>query len=114
MRAPSAVAVVLLLSGCLPFHLWHRDRHEDPALDRKAVYTKEEPVSLIAADGSRCLVREDQYADIRVGDRIWCVWSMKNARKTPYSLGGAHVEPPGERREPGSSSSGGKRGFDWP
>ena len=110
MRALSAAAAVLLLSGCLPLHLWHKDRHKDPALDRKAVVTKEEPLSLIAADGSRCLVGEDKYAHTDIGDRVWCVWSAKNGRKTAYTWNDEN-EPPGKRREPGS---GGFHIFDWP
>jgi hypothetical protein len=118
MRALSAAAAVLLLSGCLPFHLWHKDRQRDPALDRKAVITKEEPTSLIAADGSRCLVGEDKYAHTDIGDRVWCVWSAKDGRKTAYS-GLAQDAPPGQRREPGSGESdSGKSGwlhiFGWP
>ena len=116
MRALSAATVVLILSGCLPFHLWHKDRHEDPALDRKAVVTKEAPTSLIAADGSRCLVGEDKYAHTDLGDRVWCVWSAKDGRKTAYSLDDAS-EPPGERHKPGSSGSGKSGGFHifgWP
>lgn len=116
MRALSAATVVLLLSGCLPFHLWHKDRHEDPAPDRKAVVTKEAPTSLIAADGSRCLVGEDKYAHTDIGDRVWCVWSAKDGRKTAYSTD-ASDEPPGERHKPGSSGSGRSGGFHifgWP
>jgi hypothetical protein len=116
MRALSAAAAILLLSGCLPLHLWHRDRQRDPALDRKAVLTKEEPTSLIAADGSRCLVGEDKYTHTEIGDRVWCVWSGKNAEKTAYSVGTGE-EPPGNRHEPGSSGtakSGGFHIFGWP
>lgn len=114
MRAPSAAIVVLLLSGCLPTHVWHKDRHKDPAPDRKAVLTKEKPTSLIAADGSRCLVGEEKFAGTRVGDRVWCVWSAKDGRKTAYSPSDEDV-PPGERRKPGSSGTGGgQRVFGWP
>jgi hypothetical protein len=116
MRALSAATVVLLLSGCLPFHLKHQDRHQDPALDRKAVITKEAPTSLIAADGSRCLVGQDKYAHTDIGDRVWCVWSAKNGRKTAYSFDGSD-EPPGERQKPGSPRSGKSGGlhiFGWP
>ena len=112
MRALSAATVVLFLSGCLPFHLKHQDRHQDPALDRKAVVTKEAPTSLIAADGSRCLVGEDKYTHTDIGDRVWCVWSAKNGRKTAYSGLDDGNQPPGERHEPGSGGSG-KSGKSW-
>jgi hypothetical protein len=113
MRASIAATAILLLSGCLPLHLWHHEREDDPALDRKAVLTKEAPLSLIASDGSRCVVTEGKYAHTDIGDRVWCVWSAKNGRKTAYSEGDLG-NPPGERREPGSSSSGGKKIFGWP
>jgi hypothetical protein len=116
MRASIAATAILLLSGCLPLHLWHHEREDDPALDRKAVLTKEAPLSLIASDGSRCLVGEDKYSHTDVGDRVWCVWSAKNGRKTAYSVGTGE-EPPGDRHEPGSGGSGKswwKHIFGWP
>jgi hypothetical protein len=100
MRALSAAAVVLMLSGCLPLHLWPGRKHHDPAPDRKAVVLKEDPTSLIASDGSRCLVGEKKFAHTEIGDRVWCVWSAKNGRKTAYSVGN-QGEPSGRAR-PGS------------
>ena len=101
MRALSAVTVVLMLSGCLPFHLRHSDGSRDPVPDRRAVVMKEAPVSLIASDGSRCLVGEKKFTNTEIGDRVWCVWSMKNGRKTAYSMGDEGQTPSG-RRHPDS------------
>lgn len=109
MRALTAAAVVLILSGCLPSHLWHKDSHRDPAPDRKAVVLKEGPTSLIASDGSRCLVGEKKFAHTEIGDRVWCMWSAKNGRKTAYSVGD-QGEPAGRQR-PGS---GGTSSGIWP
>ena len=109
MRALSAAIVVLMLSGCLPFHLLNRDRNPDPALDRKAVFMKEAPTSLIASDGSRCLVGEKKFTDTDIGDRVWCMWSAKNGRKTAYSLGDVG-EPSGHDRV----ERGGRHAGIWP
>lgn len=109
MRALSVAIVVLMLSGCLPFHLLHRDRHRDPAPDRRAVVLKEAPLSLIASDGSRCLVGEKKFAETEIGDRVWCMWSAKNGRKTAYSWG--DEGQPSGRRHP---ESGGVHIGIWP
>ncbi len=106
MRASSLAAVAVLLSGCLPSHLWQRERHRDPAMDRKVVVSKEKPISLIAADGSRCLVTEGKYSGTALGDHVWCMWSAANGQRTAYSWG-PRDEPPGERRDPGSGGGGG-------
>lgn len=97
MRALSGVIVVLMLSGCLPFHLPHHEGSDDLPLDQKAVALKEAPVSFIASDGSRCQVGEKKFAKTDIGDRVWCVWSDKNGRKTAYSWGGIG-EPSGRPR----------------
>ena len=109
MRALSAAAVVLMLSGCLPFHLWPGNKHHDPVPDRKSVVLKEDPTSLIASDGSRCLVGEKKFAHTEIGDRVWCVWSVKNGRKTSYSTGS--IGSPSGRSRP---ESGGVHIGDWP
>ncbi|HEY9516908.1 MAG TPA: hypothetical protein VIQ74_14615 [Gemmatimonadaceae bacterium] len=75
----------------------NRDRNPDPALDRKAVVMKEAPTSLIASDGSRCLVGEKKFTHTDIGDRVWCMWSAKNGRKTAYSTGDLG-EPSGRDR----------------
>lgn len=108
MRALSAVIVVVMLSGCLPFHMPFRigrssllaraDSVPRPTLDHKAVVLKEAPTSLIAADGSRCLVSTKKYSETPIGDRVWCIWSGKDGRKTAYSFNG-HGQPSGRHRE---------------
>lgn len=97
MRALSAAIVVLLLAGCLPFHLLRRDGPRDPEVDQKVVAMKEDPTSLIASDGSRCLVGEKKFAGTDIGDWVWCMWSEKNGRKTAYSWGDVG-DPSGQRR----------------
>ena len=43
-------------------------------LHRKAVVGKEAPSTLVARDGSRCVVDPGRYERREVGDRVWCVW----------------------------------------
>jgi hypothetical protein len=43
-------------------------------MDAKRVAGKESPVTLIAEDGTKCVVTEDRYRETRVGDEAWCVW----------------------------------------
>jgi hypothetical protein len=74
------------------------------------VASKENPTSLIADDGSRCLVTSGKYASTDLGDRVWCMWNAVNGQRTAHSWG-VGDEPPGKRREPGS---GGNRGKSWP
>lgn len=109
MRALCAVAAVVTLSGCLPLHLWHKKPRPDPVPDRRAVVTKEAPTSLIAADGSRCLVGENKFAHTDIGDRVWCVWSAKDGRRTAYTWDD-NGEPSGRHRP----ESGGFHIGGWP
>jgi hypothetical protein len=46
----------------------------EPAVASKRVSSKEAPATLVAEDGSRCIVTEGQYRDTRVGDTAWCAW----------------------------------------
>jgi len=43
-------------------------------LHRKRVADKQEPGTLVAADGTRCVVGSARLAKREVGDRVWCVW----------------------------------------
>ncbi|MCA1791143.1 MAG: hypothetical protein LC667_15190 [Thioalkalivibrio sp.] len=40
----------------------------------KTVSAKEEPVTLIAADGTVCVVTGDKFNRVKTGDRVWCNW----------------------------------------
>lgn len=43
-------------------------------LARKRVATKQEPHTLVAEDGTSCLVSADRFRDVSVGDAELCVW----------------------------------------
>jgi hypothetical protein len=49
-------------------------RRSRGGLHRKLVSAKEEPFTLVAADGTRCEVREKTYRKLEVGDRARCLW----------------------------------------
>lgn len=110
MRIWSVAAVIVLLCGCLPSRLRPGERQRDRDVTQKVVVSKEKPTSLIAADGSRCLVTSGKYSKTDLGDRVWCLWNVANGQRTAYSWGNRD-EPPGKRREP---ASGGSCGSSWP
>ena len=47
----------------------------DARENKKRVTAKQEPVTLIAADRTQCLVDQEDFRRIRVGDEIGCLWS---------------------------------------
>jgi hypothetical protein len=46
----------------------------------KVVAGKEEPVTLVALDGTRCIVPLGRFERTRPGDRVWCDWRPRGAR----------------------------------
>jgi hypothetical protein len=49
----------------------------DPALSQKTVTSKEPPTTLVAFDGSTCLVTEKRFREFVVGEKAWCVWVFR-------------------------------------
>ena len=45
-------------------------------MDAKRVAGKEPPTTLIAEDGTKCVVTENRYRETNVGDEAWCVWRL--------------------------------------
>ncbi len=88
MRVLPVVALMLLVS-CR----WHGMDHpplggrggggatpsgsstSEPTMTQKAVSAKQDPRTLIATDGSRCVVTDARYRDTNPGDKVWCVWT---------------------------------------
>jgi hypothetical protein len=66
-----------LLAGCINTVPLPRVNPDvpSPALERKVVSGKREPLLLIASDGSSCPTTERRYQRARPGDRVWCVWT---------------------------------------
>lgn len=48
---------------------------KDAALSQKTVTAKHEPATLIAFDGSKCLVTTSKFNETVVGTKVWCVWT---------------------------------------
>lgn len=48
----------------------------DVRMDAKRVAGKEPPTTLIAEDGTKCVVTENRYRETNVGDEAWCVWRL--------------------------------------
>ncbi|MCC6929647.1 MAG: hypothetical protein IT359_11710 [Gemmatimonadaceae bacterium] len=71
-------------------------------LAEKPVASKEAPTSLIAVDGTRCLVTEEKYRNTAVGDRVWCYWTQDGSQSaTSSAAGGAGRRPAGARGSAG-------------
>ena len=49
----------------------------DVRMDAKRVAGKEPPATLIAEDGTRCVVTEGRYRETEIGDEAWCVWRVQ-------------------------------------
>ena len=95
-RAVSAIALVPLLSACLnlfprpiedvhrrgspstpteiPVHRNGADSAFTLGLSRKPVSGKEEPATLLARDGSRCIVTEKRFKEVALGEQVTCAW----------------------------------------
>lgn len=50
-------------------------RRRSPAISAKEVRRKVEPSVLVARDGTRCLVTENRFRRIEIGDWIRCAWT---------------------------------------
>ena len=58
------------------------------AFDRKTVASKGPPRWLHAEDGTSCLTSESRFGRVRVGEPVWCHWTLYLA-STP----GGEFEP---------------------
>jgi hypothetical protein len=86
-------ALLLSSAGCswLPF----RVEGERPLLgtkgpQRKTVVDKEPPGTLIAVDGTICIVPANKFESTEVDDRVWCEWRPR-WEWTP--AGGPPIQP---------------------
>ena len=87
MRSFALVLALLVLAGC-----W-RGMPERPPLGgrggggvtpsgsasggtvgQKTVTAKHDPSTLVAFDGTKCVVTESRYRETVVGEKAWCVW----------------------------------------
>jgi hypothetical protein len=91
MRRMILPAVLLLLPACTSIPLPRIDDGPRPALERKVVAFKREPMELVSFDGSSCFTTERRFQRVMRGQRIWCVWSYNGtyaaARRGPRVFG---------------------------
>lgn len=86
MRTSSRTLVALLLvsplmGGCMMLPGRAGRGGAVTGLADKPVASKEPPTSLIAVDGTRCLVTEEKYRNTTVGQRVWCYWSQDGSQR---------------------------------
>jgi hypothetical protein len=77
VRVVAALAAAALLGGCAvgAAQLGTRDRAEPSRrLARYTVVAKEAPNTLVADNQLRCQVDGERFAEVDVGDRVWCMW----------------------------------------
>jgi len=74
-RAVATGALVALSSAACAYVPTRAGRGVMEGLNDKPVSTKEAPTSLVAADGTRCLVSEAKFRETAAGERVWCFWS---------------------------------------
>lgn len=47
---------------------------EDARFAQKTVTSKSEPATLVAYDGTRCVVTAQKFRETVTGEKVWCVW----------------------------------------
>ena len=76
-RLVAALAGAATLGGCAfgAAQLGSRDGVESrKRLARYTVAAKEAPNTLVADNQLRCQVDGERFAEVDVGDRVWCMW----------------------------------------
>ena len=97
--------LALLASACMVFPR-PGSRGASIGLADKPVASKEPPTSLIAVDGTRCLVTEEKYRNTAVGERVWCYWTQDGSqRATSSAAGGSAGRPAKTTGARGSSAN---------
>lgn len=79
-RGRTAVAALLCV-GCATLPGQRGQRGKTVGLTDKPVSAKEAPNSLIAADGTRCLVSAQKFRDTAEGTKVWCFWTADAAKR---------------------------------
>jgi len=45
------------------------------SVSEKVVPAKQEPSTLIAFDGTRCVVTANRFRETVIGEKVWCAWA---------------------------------------
>ena len=76
-RLTVSLLCVVALGGCAigaarlgPTHTPESQKR----LARYIVAAKESPSTLVADNQLRCQVDAERYAEVKIGDRVWCMW----------------------------------------
>jgi hypothetical protein len=92
-----AMTMAAALAGCVSIPFPGGGARELRAVEPKPVTEKEAPVSLFAIDGSRCVVTEERFTQVRIGEEVWCMWLD---RRTPSGTTTADRRSPPDGRRP--------------
>ena len=97
-RALLIAALAVALGACFPGNRiqWGGGDNR-PGL--KTVQAKEEPITLVAVDGTRCQVSTAKFQETKIGDRVWCGWRDFGGEPRPGKPGG--IGTPGGVATPG-------------
>lgn len=98
--------VALLASGCMIFPR-AGGRGVPVGLGEKPVASKEPPTSLIAVDGTRCLVTEEKFRNTAVGERVWCYWTQDGSQRATSATAGGRAGSPASTAAGGRGASSG-------
>ncbi len=86
---------VIVAAGCAEIPLPRAAHEPKRVVTRKKVVQKDGETRLVARDGSSCPVGAERGHRVRVGDRVWCVWTdagptlpRPEAPGTPAASGG--------------------------
>jgi hypothetical protein len=62
----------------LPSRAYHAARGTtgNAVLGQKVVHGKQDPATLIAVDGSKCIVPEKRFREVVVGEKVVCGWGQ--------------------------------------
>jgi hypothetical protein len=85
---PLLCMLALSLLGCLPARTTRPDlggrgggystggTTGNAVLGQKVVHGKQDPATLIAVDGSKCIVPEKRFREVVVGEKVVCGWGQ--------------------------------------
>lgn len=77
MRTMLILAMIASLASCSLGPRVQLGAGDGPG--NKVVTGKEEPATLVAVDGTLCLVPADKFDRTKSGDRVWCNWRQRGA-----------------------------------
>lgn len=76
-RFLSAAILTGSLAGCALLPPWLQTGDPEGGWGTKTVSAKEEPATLVAPDGTLCIVTQPRYQKAKLGDRVWCLWRAR-------------------------------------